>query len=323
MISSEQIGFYFLQQPEVANWSLLGDVWQRYAKNIHAWLLPELACRAVGGDVKQAIPMVTAIACCHISIVLVDDILDDDPKGLYQQMGTGVAANLSLAFQAIAYRVVQQAAQDLGLATAVQHKLWAELIQLNLQTAYGQHLDVQKMLNEEHYWHTVEAKSAPYYGASFYVGALVGGADERLANQLRQFGCLIGKLIQVSDDLADVYQIPANPDWQRGTGNLAILYARLAEHPGQERFESLLPHIQESAALEEAQQILLESGAASYCVYHLLQLAREARTVLDECDLARPKLLQGFLAKRIEHLFQLLEATDAPLPQELAQALLV
>ena len=318
MIDVKQIGSYFLQQPEVAAWPALIEVWHHYAQNSRSSRLPELACRAVGGDEEKVVPLMTAVACCHISIVLVDDILDDDPKGLYRRFGAGVAANFGLAFQSVAYRIVS----EMGLETAVQQQLLAELIHLNLKTAYGQHLDVQETMSEDHYWATVEAKSTPFYGAGFFLGALVGGADESLAYQLRQFGRIIGKIIQVSDDLADVYKTPASPDWQRGSGNLAILYARLADHPDQQRFAALLPQVNDLSSLEEAQQILLQSGAVSYCIYHLLQQAREARALLDECELAQPELLQQFLAERISHLFDLMEASNMPLPVELAAELL-
>lgn len=309
----------FLRQPEVADWPELQETWRQYAQEQGAWQLPELVCRAVGG-VDDTLPgLIAAVACCQISIVLVDDILDNDPKGLYRRLGAGVAANQALAFQAVGYRLVQQ----LVVETAVQQQLLSELVYLNLRTAQGQHMDVQDILSEPHYWATVEAKSMPFYGACFFLGALAGGVETAVANQLRLFGQLIGKLIQVSDDLADVYQTSACPDWQRGGGNLAILYARLAEHPEQERFEALLPQINEPAALEEAQQILLRSGAASYCVYHMMQIAQEARAVLDACQLAQPGLLRQFLAERVAHLFELLAQHNMPLPEDLAAALLV
>lgn len=317
MIELSQVEAHFLRQPEIAAWPAMIDVWRYYARNSHSWRLPELACQAVDGGLSAVVPVITAVACSHISIVLVDDILDDDPKGLYRQLGAGVAANLALAFQAVAYRVVAE------VETAVQPQLLAELITLNLQTARGQHLDVQPELSEAHYWTTVEAKSTPYYGAGFYLGALAGGAAPEVARGLRRFGVLIGQIIQVSDDLADAYQVPACPDWHRGGGNLAILYARLADHEGKDRFAALLPHIAEPQVLEEAQQILLQSGAVSYCVYHLLQLARQARGILAGCPVARPDLLQQFLAERVAHLFELLEANNMPLPAELAAELLV
>ncbi|WP_420642066.1 polyprenyl synthetase family protein [Candidatus Leptofilum sp.] len=317
MIDVAEVQATFLRQPEVAAWPAMQNVWRHYDKNPGSWRLPELSCRAVGGDVQQLVPLVTAVACCYISIVLVDDILDDDPKGLYQTLGEGVSANLALAFQALSYHLVQEmTGPNIPL-------MLAELIHLNLKTAQGQHLDVQDVLSEAHYWATVEAKSTPYYQAGFYLGALAGGADTAVARQLRQFGQLIGKLIQVSDDLADVYRAPASPDWQRSGGNLAILYARVADHPDRARFEALLPNINQPDVLEEAQQILLQSGAASYCVYHMVQIAQEARAILDACNLEQPMLLQQFLSERVVHLFELLEENKMPLPKELAAALLV
>ena len=91
MIELSQVEAYFLRQPEVAAWPAMISVWQHYARNSHSWRLPELACQAVDGELQAVVPMITAVACSHISIVLVDDILDDDPKGLYRQLGAGVA----------------------------------------------------------------------------------------------------------------------------------------------------------------------------------------------------------------------------------------
>lgn len=317
MIDIALIDTYFLQQPEVSEWPVMQAVWQHYAQRPGSWRLPELTCQAVGGQPEGMVPLVTAVASSYISIVLVDDILDADPKGFYQRLGAGVAANLALGFQALSYRMVQAMKPD------VVPLMLAELVYLNLKTAQGQHLDVQEQLDEAHYWATVEAKSMPYYGAGFYLGALAGGADTAVAQQLRQFGQLVGKLIQVSDDLADAYQTPACPDWQRSGSNLAILYARLADHPGQARFEALLANITEPSVLEEAQQILLNSGAASYCVYHMMQIAQKARTLLDAINFAHPEILRQFLAERVTHLFDLLAANNLPLPKELAAALLV
>src|SRR6185436_408955 len=58
------------------------------------WNLPLLACEAVGGKPEQAGGTVTAIACAQISIILIDDLLDADPRGEYQTIGASAAANL-------------------------------------------------------------------------------------------------------------------------------------------------------------------------------------------------------------------------------------
>lgn len=68
-------------------------------KKPHGWQLPVFACEAVGGTTEQAIPAVIAMACMQIGIILIGDMLDDDPRGEYHRIGTGRAGNLALAFQ--------------------------------------------------------------------------------------------------------------------------------------------------------------------------------------------------------------------------------
>ena len=63
----------------------------------------------MGADDAIALPAVAAIACLQISIILVDDILDDDPRGAYHRLGAGRAANLGLAFQAAALKLLAAA----------------------------------------------------------------------------------------------------------------------------------------------------------------------------------------------------------------------
>ena len=124
----------------VDDWEELQTLFRRVAtaKPGH-WLLPVRACEAVGGTPDQAIPAATAIACSHISIILVDDMLDSDPRGEYQRIGAPVAANLACAFQSA------------GLAAIARCKSKADarlialdsLNQMILTTALGQYWDIQ------------------------------------------------------------------------------------------------------------------------------------------------------------------------------------
>ena len=55
-------------------------------------------------------------------------------------------------------------------------------------------------------------KSSPFFSASFFVGALMSGSPEPVAQKLGDIGALYGEMIQVNDDLNDVLEIPANAD---------------------------------------------------------------------------------------------------------------
>lgn len=81
----DQVLTAFETLPCVEAWPELLNLFRRVAacKPQH-WLLPVRACRAVGGSDEQAIPAALALACCHLSIILVDDMLDCDPRGEYQ-----------------------------------------------------------------------------------------------------------------------------------------------------------------------------------------------------------------------------------------------
>jgi geranylgeranyl pyrophosphate synthase len=131
-------------------------------------------------------------------------------------------------------------------------------------TALGQHWDAQGPGEEDEYWKVVQAKSTPFYAEAIHVGALVGGASDETAGSLRDFGVVLGELIQIRDDLFDAFKRPANPDWVRGS-SLPILYARLVEHDYHAQFAELLPRAAtESEALEQAQEILIRCGRSVF-----------------------------------------------------------
>jgi hypothetical protein len=57
------------------------------------WHLPVIACQAVDGSSE-------AQCCAQLSIVLINDMLDDDSRDEFLRRGSGRAANLAIAFQA-------------------------------------------------------------------------------------------------------------------------------------------------------------------------------------------------------------------------------
>ena len=293
-----------LALPEAAAWpDMLGvfDVAQQ--KPRPDWDLPLLACQAVGAPAEQAIPAAAAIACMQISIILTDDMLDNDPRGWHNQVGTGAAANMSLAFQAAAFRVLLQSEIGDNLRVALARELgW-----MGHATALGQHLDSENRTGEVNYWRVVEAKSTPFYGTAFYLGAVAGEAPPTVAGQLRQFGLLLGEMIQIQDDLLDALQSPANPDWLEGRNNLLLLYAQSIDHAERERFRQLQGQVADSASLHEAQQILMRSGAVSYAAFQIMARYEKGRQMLADLGLADAQPLLELLTKQIRLVTTLLQ----------------
>ncbi|GBC84969.1 hypothetical protein HRbin11_01409 [bacterium HR11] len=310
----EKVKAYIRDLPDVADWPEMNRLLDRSAERLAAtWRLPGLVCRALGADAVQALPGAAAVACAHISIVLVDDILDQDPRGLYHEIGEGAAANLALAFQAAAFRCLERAPVEAERRTA----LLSALAETVFRTALGQHLDVRPWGDETEYWRVLRTKSTPLYGAAFYFGALLARAAPEVADRLRQLGVLMGEVVQLYDDLMDVFQEVPLPDWKRAWNNLPILYALTADHAERDRFRALLDRVDDPTTLREAQAILVRSGAVSYCAYHLVQRQQAARELLKQIPLTETEPLTDVFVHQVEPLVRLFQTLGVEAPWRL------
>jgi geranylgeranyl pyrophosphate synthase len=313
-MNADQIKAAIFALPEFSAWPEMAAVFDRTNGSLsREWELPWLACHAVGGTLEAALPGAAALACIQLSIVLVDDMLDDDPRGDYHHLGYGPTSNLALAYQAAAFALVKSAPvsaeQRAGLADWLAH--------IGLGTALGQYHDAHNAGDEAAYWQVVRGKSAPFYGAALAMGALLGGAGQAVIEGLNKLGILIGETSQIYDDLGDALRSPARPDWQHGRNNLPILYALTAHYPDRARFEACLAQVADPERLREAQQILVNCGAVSYCAYQAAQRYRAAQQLLASLPLADPSLLIEGLGRQRQPLAALFQAAGAELPAEL------
>jgi geranylgeranyl pyrophosphate synthase len=317
MITAAQVRQAILSLPELAAWPDISNLFPDTSDHPIRmdWQLPALACHAVGGDSAAALPAVAAIACLQISIILADDILDEDPRGEYHRLGYGRTCNLSLALQAAALALINQAPVSLEARAAAA----AALAQAALATCYGQDLDVQNLRGEANYWRVVSAKSTPFYGMALQVGAFLGGATLEVAQGLYDLGVRVGEITQIFDDLMDAFQSPANPDWTEGRNNLALLFATTIEHPQRQRLLELMPQSADPALLAEGQRILIGCGAVSYCVYQIFQRYQTGRAALDQLALADATPMQDLLHLQIEPVINWLPTVGAATPEELTR----
>lgn len=312
-MSFQHISDLVASLPEVGEWPELATTFDRAGDVPRPdWELPLLACQAAGGTRANGLPLAAAVACLQLSIILVDDILDDDPRGAHLRYGSGPAANMALAYNNLALRLVDAAPYD-------DHQklvIITEFARVGLQTAVGQHLDVQNLDGQTNYWKVVTAKSTPFYGGALKVGAIAGGAQANLASQMYDLGVLFGEIIQIEDDLTDALETPANADWRQGRNNLLILYAQTTDHGDQDRFGQLLPQIDDPAALAEAQKILVSSGAVAYCAYLLINRYQQADRLLSDMKLPNRPPLADLLDGYADSLLRLLRLAGVELPRE-------
>ena len=301
-----QINDYFSTLPCMESWDEARTMFQRAVSGKPGhWLLPVRACEAVGGSQRQALPAMVAIACAHIGILLVDDMLDGDPRGDYHRIGMPASSNMACAFQAAALYSISRCVQEPPARIAAL----TNFNEMFLSTTFGQFLDAQGVADEEDYWRTTQTKSSPFFGAALQLGALTGGATLDTAEQMKVLGNLYGEMIQSHDDLHDTMETPANPDWTQGRSPLPVLFAQLVDHPDRARFMELHRNISGEGALQQAQEILIRCGAISYCVDQLIQKHCAADAILNSLSLAHPAAIASVLDAVIAPVQKLLAAS--------------
>lgn len=295
---------YLEKFPIFEEWPELDVILRRSASTRpRDWNLPICLCQALGMPPEQAIPAAAALACAQISIILVDDMLDDDPRGEYRRIGSGRAANLALAFQAAGVEALLEGRSRPRSRLEAAHCL----NQMLYQTALGQELDIRNPADEEAYWQVVANKSAPFYGCAFQLGAISAETPVNITRGIRRLGELYGEMIQIHDDLNDTLTMPANPDWLQGRNPLPILFAQTVDHAERENFMALRQTIASDGTLEEAQGILIRCGAVSYCVDQLLQRHQAAQNLLDELALPAQGLVNALIHDLIAPVQRLFE----------------
>jgi hypothetical protein len=94
-----------------------------------------------------------------------------------------------------------------------------------------------------------------------------------------------------------------------GRPSLPILFAQVVAHSEQARFLELCRAVPDSAALAEAQAILIRSGAISYAVDQLLRRHELAQKMLVAMLLAHPDKLEPLLADLVTPVQALFQAT--------------
>lgn len=298
---------YLLALPIFHAWDEMRAILQRAASmRPRDWQLPLITCRSTGGVAEKAIPASAALACAQISIILVDDILDEDPRGEYRRIGSGKASNFAIAFQSAGMEALTRS----GASSSTQLAVVDSLNHMMLTTAYGQELDIQNPTSETSYWRVVENKSAPFYGCAFHLGALTAEATEESVYSLYQLGRLYGEMIQIHDDLNDTMAEPANPDWLQKRKPLPILFALAVEHPERKRFRELYEDILTQNALQEAQEILVHCGAVSYCVDQLLRRHQAAQEILNKTPLVNKGAINSLIEGVIAPVWKLFETLD-------------
>jgi len=169
------------------------------------------ACRAVGGEDREAFSAACALEMLHTYSLIHDDLpaIDDDDlrRGrptCHKAYGDATAILAGDALQTEAFRVLAEETarpeaivalvRELANASGTHGMVGGEIADIE---AEGAAPDLDRVM-----W-IHERKTAALFRASAVMGGIAGGADEATCRALAEYGTSLGLAFQVVDDILD------------------------------------------------------------------------------------------------------------------------
>lgn len=202
-------------------------------------IIPEIipvvaACKAVGGDPNQTIPLCAALLASAISIRILDDLQDQDkPNALHHVIGSASALNYADTFKTLAFKIIG----DLSLKNKADGSpLYQAFIDGYFTLLAGQERDIQGMSRTwEDCWQTIEMKTGYSYAMATALGAMIGTNHQEWIQICKIYGYHLGLAIQIFNDLEGIWQPVGKSDLHRGKITLPLLYGLECSHPDTRR----------------------------------------------------------------------------------------
>jgi octaprenyl-diphosphate synthase len=164
-----------------------------------------LANYAVGGNTEQenVIRLATVMEMLHTATLVHDDIIDNadlrrNRPSVNARFGNQTAVLMGdwLYMSAFETSLRERSLRILDILTRLTRKMTeGELLQL---TMLG-----RSDITENDYFDILRRKTAYLFSACCEIGAILGGADDRLVFALRDYGMNLGIAFQLADDLLD------------------------------------------------------------------------------------------------------------------------
>lgn len=167
-----------------------------------------MACELFGGSRSEALPAALAIEIFHNFTLLHDDVMDcaDVRRGrptVHRKWDTNTAILSGDAMMIKAYEQLQR------LPEKTLCQVLPIFTQTALQVCEGQQFDINFERCEEvsltEYYEMIRLKTAVLLAAALKIGAIVGGASEKDADLLYNYGIEVGIAFQLKDDYLDTF----------------------------------------------------------------------------------------------------------------------
>ena len=259
-----------------------------------------LACEALGGDVKAALPAAAAVELVHNFSLIHDDIQDGNSERhnrptVWWVWGPAQAINAGDGMHALARLALLRQTGE-GMSPERTLKAVGLLDQACLRLCEGQYLDLTYQervdISQDAYFKMVEGKTAALISCAAELGAVMSSAEEPVERAIAQFGAKLGTAFQIRDDILDLWgqQDTGKPlagDILNKKKSLPIVYA-IENASGAERRtlgDVYFKRVMEPEDIDKIIEVLETLGAREFCQAKADALCDEAVQSLKDAGL--------------------------------------
>ncbi len=282
-------------------YKMMRDYPSRPAKGMRPFLCVT-ACRAAGGDGKDALLTAACIELFQHWILIHDDIEDGSElrRGgptLHREYGEPLALNAGDALHARMWGALSLNRETLGPGKTV--RIIEEFSRMVNETTEGQHMELEWVahkrwdLKESDYYEMCTKKTSWYTVAGpCRLGAIVAGASEEVLEKLKEFGLKLGVAFQIQDDTLNLvgdqrkYGKEKSDDLLEGKRTLILLHLLGSVRP-EEKVELVSIMNKDRADKTPADvsyvlSLVEKHDAVGYARKRAVELMKEAVEVLED-----------------------------------------
>jgi geranylgeranyl diphosphate synthase type II len=171
-------------------------------------VLALMVCSMYGDKIDEAIIPVTGLEVFHNFTLVHDDIMDRAPvRRGFSTVHTKWNVNQAILSGDIMAFMTNECLLQSPLH--ILQKVFRIFNKTAIEVCVGQQLDMDfekaTIVSRAEYIRMIELKTAVLIAASARIGALFGGADDREADLMYEFGRNLGIAFQIRDDILDTY----------------------------------------------------------------------------------------------------------------------
>ena len=166
------------------------------------------SCEMFGGDISKAIYPAIGIEVFHNFTLVHDDIMDNAPlrrnqATVHSRWNRNTAILSGDVMMVKAYQYIAQC--ELEFLPRVLSIFSAMATQVCEGQQWDMNFETRKDVSIEEYLNMINLKTAVMLAGSLKIGAILGGAYEKDARHIYEFGKYLGLAFQLQDDILDVF----------------------------------------------------------------------------------------------------------------------